>query len=350
VAAEVSLPPDLLARPAGEAVRRLALAELARAERARDGLLAGDDPEALHDFRVALRRLRSHLRAYRSEVGSAVGRKLLRRLRDLAAATNPGRDAEVQVAWLDEVVPTLAPGARRGGTWLRERLAHRRDEAYRALEREVIHDFARLAARLRERLARLEVDLDEGAARGEPLADAARDRIGEHLASLRHHLAAVHGPQDEDEAHAARIEAKRLRYLLDPLVAWLAKLKRPLARLRELQDLLGEWNDTRVLAEEVTRALEEIEAQRARRLLEATLAATAGESPPRSAPSRERSGLLALARELAARRHDRFTRFAAGWSGDEAPERQAFEAELETALAGLAPSAAAAATAADDPR
>ena len=65
-----SLPADLLDRPAEEAVRRIALRELDRAERAREALVRGDDPEALHDFRVAIRRLRSHLRAYRDVLGA----------------------------------------------------------------------------------------------------------------------------------------------------------------------------------------------------------------------------------------------------------------------------------------
>src|SRR5690606_27012194 len=52
-------PAGLLDRPLAEAARRIALAELERAARARSALAEGSDPEALHDLRVALRRLRS---------------------------------------------------------------------------------------------------------------------------------------------------------------------------------------------------------------------------------------------------------------------------------------------------
>ena len=55
------------------------------------------DREALHDFRVAVRRLRSVLRAYRRWLGRAAARKARRRFRSLAATTNDGRDAEVQL-------------------------------------------------------------------------------------------------------------------------------------------------------------------------------------------------------------------------------------------------------------
>ena len=62
----MKIPADLLARPAEEAVRRLALVQLERAAAARSQLVEGDREEALHDFRVALRRLRSLLRSHRS--------------------------------------------------------------------------------------------------------------------------------------------------------------------------------------------------------------------------------------------------------------------------------------------
>ena len=47
------------------AVRVVALALLSDAAAQRERLAQPDDPEALHDFRVALRRLRSWIRSFR---------------------------------------------------------------------------------------------------------------------------------------------------------------------------------------------------------------------------------------------------------------------------------------------
>src|SRR5918999_1214042 len=90
----------LLSRSPEEGARLLALSFLDQAAAARPRLADPADTEALHDFRVGLRRLRSCLRAYRDCLEDSVPKKLARKLRRLASSTGPGRDAEVQIEWL----------------------------------------------------------------------------------------------------------------------------------------------------------------------------------------------------------------------------------------------------------
>ena len=78
---------DLLARPPEEGARLIALSYLDKATEALHRLKEAEDKEALHDFRVALRRLRSCLRAYRGLLQDSVPKKLAKRLRRLARAT-----------------------------------------------------------------------------------------------------------------------------------------------------------------------------------------------------------------------------------------------------------------------
>src|SRR5919205_1701354 len=94
-------PDRLLDRHPKEAARVIALEFLAQASAARERLDDPSDAEALHDFRVAIRRLRSTIRAFRRELDESVGGKARRRLRRLAQATNGGRDAEVQIEWVE---------------------------------------------------------------------------------------------------------------------------------------------------------------------------------------------------------------------------------------------------------
>src|SRR5262245_1965237 len=92
----------LLESSAEEGARLLALGLLDQARAAADRVHDAHDTEALHDLRVALRRLRSCLRAYDAIVGAAIPKRWQRRLRKLASRTGPGRDAEVRLRWLRE--------------------------------------------------------------------------------------------------------------------------------------------------------------------------------------------------------------------------------------------------------
>jgi CHAD domain-containing protein len=113
----------LLDLPPDDATRRIALDFLAHAEAARHRLVDPADAEALHDFRVAVRRLRSTLAAYKPELAGSVGKREARRLRTAARGTNAGRDLEVQLAWLDVQRGRMYSRQRPGAAWLRARLA-----------------------------------------------------------------------------------------------------------------------------------------------------------------------------------------------------------------------------------
>src|SRR5438128_2483508 len=139
-------PDNLLAAPAPGAAHRIALSLLDAATAARERLPDTGDAEALHDFRVAMRRLRSTLRAYQPQL-EAVPAKLRRRLRDLARATGEARDVEVQISWLERQRNEL-PAARRAGVpWLLSRLTQRRERAYQDIPERIAPKCDRLARR-----------------------------------------------------------------------------------------------------------------------------------------------------------------------------------------------------------
>ncbi|MCB1009077.1 MAG: CHAD domain-containing protein [Acidobacteria bacterium] len=192
------------------------------------------------------------------------------------------------------------------------------------------------------RLARysveLRLDLPDAAA-ATPYRAALADELARHAEVLARSLAHVATVADEEEGHRARIEAKRLRYLLEPVAGRLAGAKRAVAHLKQLQDLLGELHDLQVLAVEVADAVAQTESERARRLAAAALAGRVGEAPEPRADSRrsERPGLLALAHRVAARRDEIFANFEKEWLGEAAPARRALEAEIRDLRARLSP-------------
>jgi CHAD domain-containing protein len=329
----VAASPDLLPRPPEEGARLLALSYLDAALAARPRLDDADDREALHDFRVALRRLRSCLRAYRAELAGSREKKLERRLKRLAAATGPGRDAEVQIGWLRENAGALAAVHRAGFRWLVARLEERMSEAYHRLAKELARAFGPLESGLRRALSvyRAEVHLD-GAPRP-TFAAATAVILGGQRSRLAGGLAAVRGPADVARAHRARIAAKRVRYLLDPLADELPGTGRIVKRLKGLQDLLGELHDAHVLEGELEEALAEAAALRVRKLVELSLSEVPDEAALRVERRRPReAGLLALARLNRARRDRLYAELAAHWLGDRAAAFFAELAGLEAAL------------------
>lgn len=323
----MKLPEDLPLRSAEEAVRRYALLQLDRASAARESLLAGDRDEALHDFRVAIRRLRSLARVHRETLASDYPKKLLRKLRELTRDTNPGRDAEVQLAWLVTIDGELRPHERSGHRTLVARLAERRDECYRRVEREIVRDFAPLADRLRAELStyRVAVALEDGSTMPS-FAASTRRALALERDALATRLTEIGGADDDAGAHAARIAAKRVRYLIEPLAPWYGAIRPAVDLLKELQDLLGELRDGQLLAAEVGRALAGLESRRAEETVERLLA---GAETTRSPRHRERSGFVAVARRLGARRGELFARCADSWLSDGAARRAALSEALD---------------------
>src|SRR4051794_717270 len=113
---------ELLARPVSYGSRLLALSYLEEAKRARKRMHDAQDEEALHDFRVALRRLRSCLRAYRPQLESSVPKRQRRRLRSVVDATGVDRDLQVQIAWLEGQREGMGDRERAGLDWLLTRM------------------------------------------------------------------------------------------------------------------------------------------------------------------------------------------------------------------------------------
>jgi CHAD domain-containing protein/CYTH domain-containing protein len=233
----------------------VALGHLADAAAARDRLKNSADDEALHDFRVALRRLRSWERAFRPYLLDDLSRKLRRRLRNVAGDTGASRDLEVHLRWLVEQRRSLGRRQRPGLRWILAKLQQKKDEADDLLERDVGGRFGRLESKLRRALGSYREKLrlrDDG--RGvppPPFADALAPRVRDAGHELREHLDRVHSAADQRECHETRISAKRLRYLLEPVVKSVRGASEVVDRLKSLQDVLGDLHDAQVFGEEI---------------------------------------------------------------------------------------------------
>ena len=259
----MELPPTLLDLPASEGARRLALAYLETARSARAGVATAADPEALHDYRVALRRLRSCLRSYRRELRSTVTRKTRRRLDRIARATNRSRDLEVHLEWLASRLATADEAERPGIVWLADQLAEAQRRERTAMLALDERSFPDLYHRLQRQLLHypMTVRLDEPA---EPAttAVAAAEHIEGAARRLERRLLRVEAETSESEIHRARIAAKHLRYLLEPFAAVLPGGYAIIAHLKGLQDAFGDVHDAHVFLPTLRSAQAEAERNR----------------------------------------------------------------------------------------
>jgi hypothetical protein len=198
--------------------------------------------------------------------------------------------------------------------WLLTRFAERRDRAYDQLRRELAPEFQRLERRLRKALWAAGTT-PGGRASGVPTFGAvAATLLSEHAALLEQELATLQSADDESTAHAIRITAKRLRYLVEPLVGAEPRAAGVLAHLKAIQTLLGDLHDLQVLAAQLADAVGDAAAERARRLHELTLSGAPHRPPAtRGGPRAATSGMLALARLVRQGQDELVHRLAADW-------------------------------------
>lgn len=252
-----TLPDDLLFRSDEEAARRLALKSVAAARAAERRLDDRLDREALHDFRVSVRRLRSLLRAYRPQLETAVRRKDRKRLRAIQRATGRGREAEVALDWLTKQQPHLAPEHLAGLNWLSAMLLEQRRKCAEDLDSKVRATFRRTAEKLEERLAIMRSERNLLA--DQPHVSFARTLANlteAHATDLLVNLGQIASLDHAQQLHQARITAKRLRYLLEPVRAYANEAQSVVKRSKRLQDLLGDLNDIHVLMQDIDQSFE----------------------------------------------------------------------------------------------
>jgi CHAD domain-containing protein len=326
-----SLPPEILARPAAQSVRLIAQAYLDAAVEAARRMDDPKDTEALHDFRVALRRLRSTLRAYRAELKGSARPKLYRRFGEIADETNRVRDADVALAWLQPLTPELSTRERVGLRWLIGRIEAQRTKRIEHDLAEARRSFRGAERRLRNGLAiyRQALQPDE-AGPDRPFAAVARGTALAQAQQLDQILAAVRAP-DGPEVHRARIAAKRLRYLLEPLTEEVPATAAVVARLRTLQDRLGELHDVLELEHAVRTGVESVAAERAIRLFDVAISDHPTPEAVQVARRRDpKPGLVAVARRLRARHTSLFTALRANGLKTAGTWRREIEAALAT--------------------
>lgn len=218
----------------------------------RGAVLDSEDVEGVHAMRVAIRRLRSTMRAFAPVFKGKPLKKSNKQLKRIADALGATRDEDVTIIALEK--------ARK-----------------KADDERIKREIGELTERCRNRRAALQIDLAESLTaaslekinaefyesldkirlrkkrRDDDFLKAGNEIIGESLREFVDLSAAIYRPFDDDALHELRIAVKRLRYAAELFAVCRAEEFEPLAaQMAELQDYLGEVHDASIWIENLS--------------------------------------------------------------------------------------------------
>ncbi|HEX3780494.1 MAG TPA: CHAD domain-containing protein [Pseudonocardiaceae bacterium] len=211
-----------------------------------------DDPEAVHQMRVAIRRLRVALRLGADELGP-IEVELRAELGWLGGELGVIRDLDVLSGRLASAAAALGPADQDG---VAEVLAELHDSRV-ASRAELVATLAepRYRALLRALARQVRItttstpSTESTTATGSALAADPLALLDRPLRKLRREVASIGAQPTDDQLHTLRIRGKRLRYSAELAFDRCGRsLRKPLRRLigaaKDLQEILGDHHDT----------------------------------------------------------------------------------------------------------
>lgn len=228
------------AMPPFEAFRRIALSCFEHLQQNHHGALTSEDPEYIHQMRVATRRLRAALRLFAPVLPEGLAESMRMPLSALMTHLGRARDLDVLLTEIANPVLSALPNEPRLPALASDITNRRYAARAQALALLAAPDYGRTL------LAALETlhPVPAGDIPSIPLQSFAAERLRRLRRKLRR-LATAAELEEPASLHALRIGVKRLRYALE-FFAPLAPERTfaaVLQRLATLQDVLGQFND-----------------------------------------------------------------------------------------------------------
>ncbi|MGB9175242.1 MAG: CHAD domain-containing protein [Methanoregula sp.] len=237
------------------------------------GVKEAQDIEYIHRMRVASRRLRAALPLFRTCFPDKQYMKWMQEITRITRALGTARDADVQIAFLVKSLKKIQKGP---GLQKKMTPSHQPslEPAIRflllALQKErSLYQKRVLSAILRLEESRVPDEMRSvfttmgtniRATRKKPtlygIPPVAALRIRKRLSTLLSYDPWVLHPEAVAEHHATRIAAKKLRYTMEIYgTLYRNNLKKPLARVKKMQEILGDIHDCDVWIDHITTIL-----------------------------------------------------------------------------------------------
>jgi CHAD domain-containing protein len=219
-----------------------------------DDARRADDPECIHQTRVASRRLRAGMRMFAECFDPKQLKSWRKQIRRVTNRLGDARDRDVQIEFLCGVLDELDEKACYPGI---ARLLVKLEQQRERLQTQVVEAADRLAASgvLEEMRAVTKEVLSDANAQQTGLQSPfvfaqTRRHIVENLEQLLSYQDSLADPGDHRRHHAMRIAAKRLRYTVEiSAPVYDGKLDGTIRTIKRVQTLLGEIHDCDVWVE-----------------------------------------------------------------------------------------------------
>ncbi|MHB8625062.1 MAG: CHAD domain-containing protein [Aggregatilineales bacterium] len=235
--------------PMSEAGRKVLAFHFKKLTEHETGVRAGKDRDAIHDMRVASRRLRSMLQLFAPFYRKRVIKPYAKILRQIAKQLGTVRDLDVLQIKAEHYLanhPDTAPDSLNGllDHWQKQ-TKDARQTLIKVLDSSA---YKRFATDFAEFVATSGEGIPPGSDEPAPILvrQVAPMVIYEHLAAVRAYEMVLDGPS-LDTLHALRIEVKRLHYGLEAFAEVMSpEAQTALDATKTLQDYLGNLQDARV--------------------------------------------------------------------------------------------------------
>jgi len=235
-----------------------------------EGVKTSEDIEYIHRMRVASRRLRAALPLFRSCFPQKQYRRWMQEITSITRALGEARDTDVQIAFLAKYErkqskkfssrtkknSAMVPATGMAIRFLAARLKKKRT----ALQAKVISALAELESSgvieemsdtFSKNLSASHRVLKKSLVYG--ISPVAAIRIEKRLHTMLSYEQWIPNPDAVAEHHATRIAAKKLRYTMEVYgEVYRRELKKILARVKKVQEILGDLHDCDVWIDQVT--------------------------------------------------------------------------------------------------
>jgi CHAD domain-containing protein len=266
----VRLDPDMLTRQAAKKIIRFLIQIIRMNEQ---GIKADIDTEFLHDFRVAIRRIRSVLTQIKGVFPLKTKSRLKKDFSKIGKQTNRFRDLDVyllsETSYISRLPEELKPGLASLFTSLSE---ERQKEHQKFVNFLNSSGYNRVIKYWEDFLNSPQKIKRAGAPTSNiPVLEVSQRIIYKRYKKIFKLIRGIHHNTSDEKIHELRIECKKLRYLLEFFSSLFPskKMKFLLSQLKKLQNNLGLYNDYYVQTTMLKSYLESLNLNEKDSLLEA---------------------------------------------------------------------------------